>query len=213
MARVPLSALLTDFGTRDWYAASLKAVILSRAPRAQLVDITHDIPPFNIPAAAITLASSILSVGTARRLIAAHTERSIFLGPDNGVLSLALDRAARRRIVRLTFVKPWLPVISRTFHGRDILQAGGCLPGHRRSAGEARACADALSVSRLALGCAGRPMACRAAWCTSMRSAISSPTFRGGGSAQALAAKFDTNAARFLWYSHMELALRACCLE
>ena len=57
MAVAPLIALLTDFGTRDWYVASIKAVILSRAPAARLVDITHDVPSFNITAGAFTLAA------------------------------------------------------------------------------------------------------------------------------------------------------------
>ncbi|MBI3324421.1 MAG: SAM-dependent chlorinase/fluorinase [Candidatus Omnitrophica bacterium] len=133
--RVPLIALLTDFGTREWYVACLKAVILSRCPTAALIDITHEIPPQNIAAAALTLSaaapwfppSTIFvcvvdpGVGTARPLLAAHADGRYYIGPDNGTLGLVLEQARTRRLVRLTVRRFWLPERSRTFHGRDIM--------------------------------------------------------------------------------------------
>ena len=167
--RRPLIALLSDFGTRDWYVGSLKAVILSRCPDARLLDITHEIPPYDVAAGAFTLAAvapyvpdgAIVAcvvdpgVGTARALLAVRTERHTFLGPDNGLLSLALDQARRRRIVRLDRPAYWLPRVSRTFHGRDIvapvaayLASGGSLA----RLGPVQAGYQLLPLPRLRLG-------------------------------------------------------------
>ena len=131
----PIVALLTDFGTRDWYAATLKAVILSRCPRAHIVDITHDIPPQDTLAGAFTLAAAapwfppgaVLlgivdpGVGTDRALLAIRADGRYFVGPDNGLLALNLVAAKRIRIIRLTQPRYWLKTISRTFEGRDIM--------------------------------------------------------------------------------------------
>jgi len=131
----PLVALLTDFGTRDWYVACLKGVILRICPRAHLLDITHDVPPYDIVGGAFTLAAAAPwlplgtvcvcvvdpGVGTARRILAAHADGRTFIGPDNGLLSLVLARATQRRIVHVTNRAYWLPQVSRTFHGRDIM--------------------------------------------------------------------------------------------
>ncbi|HEX9781021.1 MAG TPA: SAM-dependent chlorinase/fluorinase [bacterium] len=131
----PLVALLSDFGTRDWYAAAMKAVILARCPAAQLLDITHDVPPQDIVAGALALAGAASwcpdgtifvgvvdpGVGTVRPLVAVETQRHRFLGPDNGLLAPAAEADGVRRIVRLTNPRYWLPRVARTFHGRDIL--------------------------------------------------------------------------------------------
>jgi len=154
--RQRLVALLTDFGTRDWYVAALKGVIASRVPRVRFIDITHEIPPQDVAAGAFTLAAAVPwlppgtvvvavvdpGVGTARALLAARADGRYLVGPDNGLLGLALAQAARRTVVRLTERRYWLPAISRTFHGRDImapvaayLASGGALrrlgPPHR----------------------------------------------------------------------------------
>ena len=152
----PLIALLTDFGTRDWYVACLKAVILSIAPRARLVDITHEIPPQDIVAGAVILSAAAPSfplgtifacvvdpgVGTSRPLIAARADRASFVGPDNGIFGEVFRRSQRLDMVRLTNSHYWLPTVSQTFHGRDIV---------------------APVAARLALGCPlqqlGRPHA------------------------------------------------------
>lgn len=131
----PLVALLTDFGTRDWYVASLKGVLLSRAPGVQVLDITHEIAPQDIIAGSLTLAAvapwlphgtvclAVVDpgVGTNRSLLAAEADGRSFVGPDNGLLELTLRRARRWRAVRLTERRYWLPGVSRTFESRDIL--------------------------------------------------------------------------------------------
>ena len=133
--KIPLVALLTDFGTRDWYVASLKAVIRTHCPTVSFIDITHDIPPYDIIAGAVTLAAAAPwfppetiflgavdpGVGSSRALLAVRTERAYFVGPDNGLLMLCLKQAKRFQAVRLTNRHYWLPRVSHTFHGRDIL--------------------------------------------------------------------------------------------
>src|ERR687887_1548288 len=115
MAR-PVIALLTDFGTRDHYAGTMKGVALSICPDATLVDITHDVPAHDVLAGALELAAAYKyfptgtiflavvdpGVGSARRGIAADTGDFKFVAPDNGVLSLVFDETPPRKIVELT---------------------------------------------------------------------------------------------------------------
>ncbi len=130
-----LIALLTDFGTRDWYVATLKGVVLSRFPQARFVDITHEVPPQDVLAGAFTLAAACPwfppgttflaivdpGVGTSRALIAARAHGRYFVGPDNGLLALSLQQANHPQLIRLTKHRYWLTALSQTFHGRDIL--------------------------------------------------------------------------------------------
>src|SRR5918999_2718076 len=132
MAR-PVVALLTDFGTRDHYAGTMKAVILGICPDVTLVDITHDIPPHDVMTAALELAASYKyfpsgtiflvvvdpGVGSARRGIAADTGEFRFVAPDNGVLTAVLKETPAKRVVELTERRYARPTVSRTFEGRD----------------------------------------------------------------------------------------------
>ena len=143
----PLIALLTDFGTADWYVACMKAVILSRCPTARLIDITHEVPPRDITAGAFILAAAAPwfppqtvfacvvdpGVGTRRALIAARADRHFLVGPDNGLLSLVFQRAKHVSLVRLTHPRDWLPAVSQTFQGRDIIAPVAAHLAHRRS--------------------------------------------------------------------------------
>lgn len=131
----PIIGLLTDFGRRDWYVGMLKAVILSRCPRAQLMDVTHEIPPHDVLAGAFMVAavapwfprrSVILAVvdpgvGTDRAIVAAQADGRYLVGPDNGLLALCLAQARRVCVRRVTNRRYWLPVISQTFQARDIM--------------------------------------------------------------------------------------------
>jgi S-adenosyl-L-methionine hydrolase (adenosine-forming) len=126
-------ALLTDFGTRDHYVGAMKAVILSVCPDATLVDITHDIPPQDILTGALELAAACRyfpaatvfaavvdpGVGTRRRGIATDAGGYRFVGPDNGLLSIAGRQFADAVTVELRERKYARPTISRTFEGRD----------------------------------------------------------------------------------------------
>ncbi len=128
-----LITLTTDFGTRDAYVAAMKGVILTLCPSTTLVDITHDIPPQDIregayilhhacrwfPPGTVHLAVLDPGVGGARRPITLRTDRHIFVGPDNGLLSRACARENVVQAVHIADRRYALPEISRTFHGRD----------------------------------------------------------------------------------------------
>ena len=132
MAR-PVIALLTDFGTRDHYAGTMKAVILGICPDTTFIDITHDIPPHDMMTASLELAASYKyfpagtiflvvvdpGVGSARRGIAVETGDHRFVAPDNGVLTAVLKETPPKRVVELTERRYARPTVSRTFEGRD----------------------------------------------------------------------------------------------
>jgi S-adenosylmethionine hydrolase len=129
----PTVALLTDFGTRDHYAGTLKGVVLSVCPETTLVDIAHDIPAHDVMAGALELAACYRyfphgtiflvvvdpGVGSARRGIAADIGDYKFVAPDNGVLSAVFLESPPKKVVELTERKYALPTVSRTFEGRD----------------------------------------------------------------------------------------------
>jgi len=124
---------LSDFGTRDHYAGTMKGVVLGICPDATLVDITHDIPPHDVLTATLELVASYRyfpagtifvvvvdpGVGSARRGLAAETPDFRFVAPDNGVLTAVLRETPPRRIVELTERRYARPTVSRTFEGRD----------------------------------------------------------------------------------------------
>jgi S-adenosylmethionine hydrolase len=132
MAR-PVIALLTDFGLKDHYVGVMKGVMLGICPDASLVDISHDIPPQDIAAAAEELAASRPyfpprtvflvvvdpGVGSSRRAIAVECGGQLFVGPDNGVLSAVTGDDEPWRGVELTNPQYRLADVSRTFEGRD----------------------------------------------------------------------------------------------
>ncbi len=107
-------ALLTDFGTKDYYVGVLKGVISGIAPEAPVIDITHGIPPYSISAASLAIDKSHSffpegtvflvvvdpGVGSARRIIVAETEAYTFVAPDNGVLTpILLSGKANVKVV------------------------------------------------------------------------------------------------------------------
>jgi S-adenosylmethionine hydrolase len=132
MAR-PVVAVLSDFGTRDHYAGTMKAVVLGVCPEAALVDIGHEIPAHDVMAGALELAACYRyfpqgtvflvvvdpGVGSGRRGIAADTGDYRFVSPDNGVLSGVFRESPPKRVVELTERKYARPTVSRTFEGRD----------------------------------------------------------------------------------------------
>jgi len=128
----PLIALLTDFGTQDYYVGAMKGVILSINRRASIVDLSHEVHPQDVmtayfllqnsykhfPAGTIFVAVVDPGVGSPRHILCVETECHLFLAPDNGTLGF-LERDARR-IFRVTNRRLMLGSISATFHGRDI---------------------------------------------------------------------------------------------
>jgi S-adenosylmethionine hydrolase len=129
----PVIALLTDFGTRDHYAGTMKGVALGICPDATLVDISHDVPPHDVLAGALELAAAYRffpagtvflvvvdpGVGSTRRGIAAESGEFRFVAPDNGVLTLVLDEHPPKKVVELSERRYARPTVSRTFEGRD----------------------------------------------------------------------------------------------
>jgi len=129
----PLFTLTTDFGSASSYPAQLKGVLLSAIPDARIVDVTHDVPAYDVGAGALLLEATLPwfpreaihlvvvdpGVGTARGgLVVTDAEGRRLLGPDNGVLTPALGRGARVRALAEHGVLP--PPRSTTFHGRDL---------------------------------------------------------------------------------------------
>jgi len=127
--------LTTDFGTHDSYVAEVKAVLLAKHPDLTLVDITHEVPPYDVEAGAFQLLRSHLwfppstyhlavvdpGVGTDRKPIYVQTRDFHFVGPDNGLLLWAV-RACERRdgVAARWFEIPRAPGMKATFHGRDL---------------------------------------------------------------------------------------------
>jgi S-adenosyl-L-methionine hydrolase (adenosine-forming) len=138
--------LLTDFGLDDTYVGQVKGAILSVAPSATLVDLTHTVSPQDVQAGAFLLWSAVEAfaagtihlavvdpgVGSSRRAIAVGSARhDVFVGPDNGLLLPAVDRLGGvRAAIELTGRAYWRPSTSGTFHGRDIF---GPVAGHLAS--------------------------------------------------------------------------------
>jgi S-adenosylmethionine hydrolase len=134
MKNKPIIALLTDYGLRDGYLASMKAVISTDFPNANIIDITHEISSHNIDDAAYILWSayeyfpqktifvSVVDpgVGSKRDIICAQSKKYTFLSPDNGLLKYIFASEKILRVVSVTNNKYFNSKISPTFHGRDI---------------------------------------------------------------------------------------------
>jgi S-adenosylmethionine hydrolase len=126
--------LTTDFGYKDPFIAEMKGVILSINPYASIVDITHDIEPFNIAEAAFVIGSSYRyfpsrtihavvvdpGVGSERRPLIIETRGHMFVGPDNGVFSSILQEAQSAECVEILNTDYVIRKESPTFQGRDV---------------------------------------------------------------------------------------------
>lgn len=125
-----LISLLTDFGLQDPYVAQVKATILSLAPQAKILDLSHHISSFNLLEAGFVLFTSYKyfppstlfvaivdpGVGTKREIILAKGHNYLFLAPNNGLLTLFIQKNLLEEVYIL---KKQFPA-STTFHGRDI---------------------------------------------------------------------------------------------
>jgi hypothetical protein len=126
--------LLTDFGLKDGYVASMKGVILGICPHARLVDVSHLVPPRDIrsgafllgqvykdfPTGTVHVAVVDPGVGTGRRALALEAGGCFFVGPDNGLFSRVLRREKAVQARSLEISDYWRSPVSRTFHGRDV---------------------------------------------------------------------------------------------
>jgi hypothetical protein len=136
VTRFDTVSFLTDFGTADEFVGVVKAVIRDIAPHVGVVDLTHEIPPFDVRAGSLALARCIgyvpsgvvlgvvdPGVGTARRAVAIEVAggAGVVIGPDNGLLAPAVAMAGgAERAFELTNVEYQLEAAGATFHGRDV---------------------------------------------------------------------------------------------
>ncbi len=137
MASERIITFTTDFGTTDHYVGTMKGVILSINPNAKVVDICNSVQSYDVLDGALTIAHAYRyfpkdtvhlvivdpGVGSTRRPLLVRTEHSLFVAPDNGVLSFIFDREERVNVRHITADHYFLRPVSQTFHGRDIFAA------------------------------------------------------------------------------------------
>ena len=128
----PIVTLLTDFGTRDYYVAAMKAVLVQRCPDVRLIDVTHAVPRHDILCGSITLERAVdgfppgtvhlavvdPGVGTNRRLIVTKLKDQFIVCPDNGLITWPWRRLGPGESHKITW---WPASSSNTFHGRDLM--------------------------------------------------------------------------------------------
>ena len=129
---MPLVTLTTDFGTGSPYVAAMKAVLLARCPDVAMVDVSHEIPPFDVlqgafvlwagtrhfEPGAVHLAVVDPGVGTSRRPIAVRLGGSWYVAPDNGLLGLVIAETSAPIAAGVELARP--AGASPTFEGRDV---------------------------------------------------------------------------------------------
>ena len=134
MTRFRYLSFLTDYGLDDGFVAACHGVAATIAPHAAIIDVTHLVPPGDVRRGAAVLAQTVPylppavhvavvdpGVGTARRGVAVAAGDSVFIGPDNGLLSWAVTASGgAARAFSLTNSELWLANVTATFHGRDI---------------------------------------------------------------------------------------------
>ncbi len=128
---MPVVFLYTDFGLEGPYVGQMRAAIAGRAPELSVVDLCHDLAPFDARSAAYLLAALVPElpegcavvgvvdpgVGTERAPVVLEADSRTYVGPDNGLFAVVARRAANADWRRLT----WRPEhVSRSFHGRDL---------------------------------------------------------------------------------------------
>jgi S-adenosylmethionine hydrolase len=131
----PVVSFLSDYGNRDEFVGVCKGVMLGIAPHVTVLDITHDVPAFDVRAGALTLSRAVQylpagvvlaivdpGVGTARRCVAIEVENGYLVGPDNGLLAPAVAMlGGPLHTVSLTSEDHRLEAPSATFAGRDVM--------------------------------------------------------------------------------------------
>jgi S-adenosyl-L-methionine hydrolase (adenosine-forming) len=133
--RARFVSFLSDYGLRDEFVGVCHAVMLDLAPHLRIVDVTHDIAPFDVRAGALTLVRSVQylpegivlaivdpGVATDRRCLAVEVENGWLVGPDNGLLAPSVAMlGGPRTVVALTNSEYQLAAPGATFAGRDVM--------------------------------------------------------------------------------------------
>ncbi len=136
MAR-PIVTLTTDFGEQDYYVGAIKGVILDVCPETEVIDLCHNVLPYDILDAAFTIAQSYRwfplrtvhlvvvdpGVGSQRRPILVSGDRHFFIGPDNGVFSFIYPEQEKLTVWHITGDHYFHQPVSNTFHARDVFAA------------------------------------------------------------------------------------------
>jgi S-adenosyl-L-methionine hydrolase (adenosine-forming) len=139
MPTPPTVFFLSDYGTRDEFAGVVHAIVVAGAPPALVVDLTHQIPPFDVRAGSYALRRAVPhlgdgvvlaivdpGVGTGRRALCLEVESSrnprYFVGPDNGLLIAAAEWVGNGGITRAVTLgrRPHSADRGDTFDGRDV---------------------------------------------------------------------------------------------
>lgn len=130
----PIITLTTDYGINDHLVGVLKGAILKINPDTQIIDITHQIAPFDLLEGALAIASAYPyfpprtihvvvvdpGVGTERRPLLVSGQNQYFLAPDNGVLSGVYEQEHPVLVRNITSEHYFAQPVSKTFHGRDV---------------------------------------------------------------------------------------------
>lgn len=133
MAR-PIVTLTTDYGNNDHLVGVMKGVIYKINPDVHIVDICHNVMPFDVLDGALTIGQAYShfppktihlvvidpGVGSQRRPVLVIGDQHYFIAPDNGVLSMVYEREQKVLVRHITAEHYFLNPISNTFHGRDI---------------------------------------------------------------------------------------------
>jgi hypothetical protein len=135
MLENPIITLTTDFGLKDPFVGIMKGVILTINPKAEVIDLSHNISPHNVyeaahvlsmaceyfPKTTIHVAVVDPEVGSKRRPLLVVTEDYYFIGPDNGIFTPFFnEQSSIFKVIHITSSHYYLPVKGPTFHGRDI---------------------------------------------------------------------------------------------
>ncbi len=138
--------LLSDFGTRDGYVGAMKGAAFSVDPGLKVIDIGHDVPPYDVRVGAYTLRQAMATfpagtvhvavvdpgVGTKRRAMITLTRGQAVVSPDNGLLSMILEHDPEAKVLELDFEAAGLVERAKTFHGRDLFAPSGALVAARK---------------------------------------------------------------------------------
>ena len=155
-------SFLTDYGLEDGFVASCHGVSARIAPHASIIDVTHLIPPGDVRRGAAVLAQTVPylppavhvavvdpGVGTGRRGVAVAAGNSVFVGPDNGLLSWAVTASGgAERAFSLTNRELWLGEVAATFHGRDIFMP---VAAHLAAGTELASAGDEIGIADLVM--------------------------------------------------------------
>ena len=162
MTRFRYLSFLTDYGLQDGFVAACHGVAARIAPDARIIDVTHLVPPGDVRRGAAVLAQTVPylppavhvavvdpGVGTARRGVAVAAGESVFVGPDNGLLSWAVTASGgAAAAVSLTNRALWLAGAAATFHGRDIFMPAAA---HLATGTELAAAGEEIDVTDLVM--------------------------------------------------------------